>query len=232
MKLEKHRIYCETDGQYEYTWLEQGQTLTTCPVNTTHTVTLSSDTVIETQEDQAQKDSDGALLSRQKIAKSGHHYQGMFAVLGVGSGNIESDKKDGTTVGFWSCTRYDASDVVTTNQADAVKSVFEFQASHDIAILGLKLWQSSAPTTSTKIWVQAAPHIPLASGGQVSFLEGGCDLKYMGSGLVLDVDGRAPKDILHDPTYLSHKFELTVKHDVNSGHDVQLEVEYFKPPGV
>ena len=38
MKLEKHRIYCETDAQHEYAWLEEGVALTTCPVDTGHTI--------------------------------------------------------------------------------------------------------------------------------------------------------------------------------------------------
>lgn len=180
-----------------------------------------------------QKDADGAYLSRTKLAKSGHHYQGMFGELRIGHSDIYSKKKDNSTnINFWSVTRYDAQGAVTTNNADAVKTVYNFEAGYDIGVVGIKVWQASPPGSDIRFWVEGAPHIPLASGGEVKFVEGGGNLKLMGSGLVLDLDGRVPKEIAFDNVNYSHRFELTAHHPVSTDHSILTKVEYFKPPGV
>lgn len=66
MKLEKHRVYCETDSQYEYIWLEEGLTQAVCPVDPAHTITSGSDTVIDALEEASvtlneTKNSDGIV---------------------------------------------------------------------------------------------------------------------------------------------------------------------------
>lgn len=43
--LYKYRLYCTTDGTYEYIWGEEPPT--TCPTNTAHTIDLSSITIVD-----------------------------------------------------------------------------------------------------------------------------------------------------------------------------------------
>lgn len=230
----KYRVWCSTENKWEYIWLEDTQSApTSCPTNVAHTIDSNKTTIVSSSNVDPQTDSDNAIMSRQKIAKSGHHYQGMFAELKIGHADIYSKKKDNSTgVGFWTVTRYDSNNAVTSDNSQAVKTVYLFQATHDVSIIGIKMWQSAAPTSDIRFWVEGAPHIPLANGGEVKFIEGGGNFKLMGSGLILDLDGRVPKDVLYDATYYSHRFELTVVHPVSTDHTILTQVEYYKPPGV
>lgn len=45
--LHKYRLYCVTDGKYEYTWGEDTEP-TVCPTNTTHTIDATQTTIVDT----------------------------------------------------------------------------------------------------------------------------------------------------------------------------------------
>jgi hypothetical protein len=47
-ELYKHKIYCETDGQWEYVWLETDTLLTACPVDGAHTIRAGSAAIHQT----------------------------------------------------------------------------------------------------------------------------------------------------------------------------------------
>lgn len=179
-----------------------------------------------------QKDSDGAFMSRQKIAKTGHHYQALFAKLRIGHSDINCIDKDASSIGFWTVSRYDDQDEVTTDNAQAVKTVYEFEATHDIAIIGAKLYQKVVPGAEILLFVEAAPQFTPAQGGQVKFMRGGMDLDFMGVGNILSIDGKAPKDIPYDSVNHSGIFEFTFHHSVSTDHWVMPVVEYFMPPGI
>lgn len=179
-----------------------------------------------------QKDTDGALLSRTKIAPSGWHYQSLFMKLTTSSGVIYSKDKAIADLGHVTVTRYDDQDAVTTTDANVVKTVFDFEPTFDQNILGAKVWQKTEPTTPLYLYVEGAPHIPKASGGQVEFCEGGMDLSYMGTGQVIHLDGKVPKRINYDATFHSGKLEFTLIHDVGLEHTIMAMMRMYKPSGV
>lgn len=233
MKLFKYRVWCSTDSKWEYIWLEDTATApTTCPANPAHTIDSAKTSSVDTAESDPQADADGALMSRQKIAKSGHHYQAFVAKLKIGHSTINCKDKDGTAIGFWTVKRYDDQDTLTTNNADAVKTVYEFEPTHDISIVGAKMYQKAAPGAEILMFVEAAPQFTPAQGGQVKFTRGGMDLDYMGTGLILHLDGKAPKDIPYDSVNHSGKFEFTFLHAVSTDHTVMPVIEFFMPPGI
>lgn len=43
----QYRVYCETDGQYEYVWTSDDTPVTTCPVDGGHTVRAGSECVVD-----------------------------------------------------------------------------------------------------------------------------------------------------------------------------------------
>lgn len=47
MIINKWKIYCETDSKWEFWHLPEGEVPTTCPVNTSHTVTVDSESIAE-----------------------------------------------------------------------------------------------------------------------------------------------------------------------------------------
>jgi len=57
--LSKYRVWCEDESAYFETWLETDPT--TCPNNNTHTITTSKTSIIESREDEPQKDPSGKL---------------------------------------------------------------------------------------------------------------------------------------------------------------------------
>lgn len=50
MNLEKYRIWCSTDSQWEYIWKEEGEAApTACPTNTAHTIDSNLTAIIDRQ---------------------------------------------------------------------------------------------------------------------------------------------------------------------------------------
>lgn len=67
--LNKWRIYCETDAIYEYIWVsDDDPNPTTCPTNTSHTITSSLTRIVETREP-------SVVTISQESTKTGSHYE-------------------------------------------------------------------------------------------------------------------------------------------------------------
>ncbi len=67
--LYKYRVYCEDDSKYEFIWLsENDPTPTTCPTNTSHTITTSLTTIIET------RDHSEVTIKEEDIKSGGHYF--------------------------------------------------------------------------------------------------------------------------------------------------------------
>jgi len=86
--LSKYRVWCEDESAYFETWLETDPT--TCPNNNTHTITTSKTSIIESREDEPQKDPSGKL----RVQSSSRQIGTMTYFTGVGD-----DATDITKVG-------------------------------------------------------------------------------------------------------------------------------------
>lgn len=69
MNVDKWRVYCETDSKYEYAWRDENQGQpTTCPVDTAHTITSGSQTIVDSKRDVE-------VIIKEEDVKTGGHYQ-------------------------------------------------------------------------------------------------------------------------------------------------------------
>lgn len=178
------------------------------------------------------KDTDGAPLARNKITRSGWHFQGQSIELTTSLLNgIYNKNVSETDLGFASVKCYDSGDTELTTQASidssGVKTVLTWEPTHDIEMIGGDFYQSTQPTTDTRIWVTAIPDLP-APNGTIPFLQGGHNLRHMGTGLVFRIDGRTPKLLPYDAVYHTSKFEICLRHTAGHQHTIMFTPELFK----
>jgi hypothetical protein len=142
-------------------------------------------------------------------------------------------KDDNTTACTWLTGGFFESDTTTVpaDQADAdsncVLSTITFSATQNVEIIGASLYQHTAPTSSVFLYGTAAPLIPENLGGYKRMCHGGLDLKYCGTGLIYDMDGKAPKEFIYDPIYYSHQLRIRLFHDAGYKHDLQIRLLYY-----
>jgi hypothetical protein len=177
-----------------------------------------------------QQDSNGRILVRPIAAASG--WKAQFQALRISTSTtdgVHNKDKAGNDLGFCTYTMYDASNQVTTDTTQCVKTVITWEPTHDMEIIGGRMFQRTAPTTNMWLYVTAAAHIPVQYGGSVAFAEGGINLYDVGDGGEADFDGRASKYVAYDTTYHSGRFEILLKHDAGVQHIFSILFELFKP---
>jgi hypothetical protein len=175
-------------------------------------------------------DSSGRLLVRQVAAAAGWKAQFNTVRISTSTTNgFHNKDKAGNDLGFCTYTMYDASNQVTTNTADCVKTVVTWEPTHDIEVIGGRVFQKSAPTTDMWLYVTVAAHIPANYGGSVVFAEGGVNLSDIGVESQTNFDGRVSKYVAYDSTNHTGRFEILVKHDAGIQHNFNVLFEFFKP---
>ncbi len=177
-------------------------------------------------------DADGVPLSRTKITRTGWHFQGQSVEITTSTLNGFYNKDvNENDLGYVTVKGYDVSNTELTTQGDldtnCVKSVITWEMSQDIEIIGGEFYQSSPPLTDTRIWVTAIPDLPTPNGS-VPFLQGGHNLKLMGTGRIFSIDGRTPKHLPYDATYHTNKFEVTIRHAAGARHTLMFIPELFR----
>jgi len=180
-------------------------------------------------------DSNGIPLQRTKITRTGWHYQAHSIELTTSKlASVYNSNIAGTDLGYTSMKFYNSSNVELTAgtqtelDTDCVKTVVSWEPSHDVEVLGGVIFQSTAPTSDTRLWVMAVPDIPAFMGGSVPFLDGGINLRYMGTGQVFDIDGRTPKLMPHNANNHTNKFHLTLTHPAGSQHSIMFVAKVFR----
>jgi hypothetical protein len=177
-------------------------------------------------------DSDGTVLGRVKITTTGWQYR----LHGVETKTSQLDsvvekKDDGTDFGFTTIKCYDADDVELTTQGgcdtSAVKTVIDWEPTHDYEILGGLFKQLTVPTTDLRMWVIGVPDVSAEYGGSKIFMSN-VNLKYVGLEEGTRVDGRTPKYLTYNATYHTNKIRIVVKHTAGYKHDLHFILEIFK----
>jgi hypothetical protein len=190
-------------------------------------------------EDNTPKDSDGSPLQRVKVTTTGWHYQlhGVeFETSKIDS--VYSKKVDGTNYGFSTMKFYkDASGVETEitgedlNQAyldaNCIKTVMDWEATHDLEIIGGFLKQLSTPSDDVRLWVVGVPDVSEAYGGSKPFVVN-VNLKYIGLEEGVRVDGRAPKYMTYSATYHTNKIRMMFRHAAGTKRKLSMIFELFK----
>lgn len=179
-----------------------------------------------------QRDSDGSLMSRSKITRTGWHYHMHSLGFEVGVKDSIHDKKiDYTDYGYTTIKFYDAAMVEKTTQgtitSDAVWSIIDFEPTHDYEVAGGMVRQRAIPATSIYLWVQAVPDIPEAYGGSKVFVSN-VDLSFLPANGGIDANGRTPKLMVYDVTYHTNKIRIKLRHDTGVTHKLNFLFEMFK----
>lgn len=233
MKLHKYKIFCQTDNKWEKIIKNENESApTACPVNTNHVVAVGSEVIEEIIDTESRKDSEGAVLSRKKITYTGWSYQLHGIEFTTSSLNpIYSKDIDGNDTGYSTIKLYDSSDLEITdplNEGNAVKTVVDFEPTHDYEMMGGMFKIKSALTQDVRLWVIGVPDIPAASGGSKIFISN-INLRYVGLEEGINVDGRVPKLLTYSATNHTNKLRLILKHPAGYQADMHIIFEFFKP---
>lgn len=179
------------------------------------------------------KDTDGAILSRTKITEAGWHFQAhAFEFTTSHLTSVYSKDLAENDLNFVTIKCYNSSDVELTTQAscdtDCVRTVIEWEPTHDFEVLGGHVFQETAPTNDTRLWIRAVPDVPKALGGSVDFIQGGVNLKLLGNQGEIDLDGRTAKRMAYDSTYHTNKFQIVVTHSAGDKCPLMFVAYIFK----
>lgn len=187
-------------------------------------------TAINKLKGNAPTDENGRILIRQVAAAAGWKAQFQSIRISTATSNgVHNKNKAGADLGFCTYTMYDAENAVTTDPTIATKTIVTWEPTHNMEIVGGRLFQKTSPTTDVWLYVTAAAHIPAQYGGSIAFAEGGINLTDVSDGGKVDFDGRVSKFIAYDPTYHSGRFEILLKHDAGVQHTFSIVFDLFKP---
>ena len=186
-------------------------------------------TLYASQMNISMSDSDGIPLAREKITRKGWHAQPHFIELQTSnSASIVNSEDDGTDLGFTSVTLYDNTDTVTVDQALAVKTVLDWEPTHDYHLLGGTITQYDKPTQDVRVWVSAWPEAGLFGSSPTQFVQGGANLHLApAEGIV--IDGKTPKLLPYTPGVHTNKLRFTFTHPQAYTHKVLIQLKIFKP---
>jgi hypothetical protein len=178
-----------------------------------------------------QRDPDGRLYSRPTAAKAGwvyFLYPIEFATSKLNS--VYCKKADDTSRTGITYKIYDASGTEITdsqNEGNAVKTIVDFEPTHDYEIVGGQLQQHTRPTTNIRLWVVGVPDIAENYGGSKEMV-GGVNLKFIDPTDKVHADGRVSKYMSYNATYHTNKLRLILKHDAGIQHEVMMILEIYR----
>ena len=181
------------------------------------------------------KDAEQAPLMRTKVTFSGWQ----FRVHGIEfktckPGSIVEEDENGTPFNFSTIKFYNAEGTELTEEAaiqnaetGAVKTVLDWEPTHDIELIGGRGKQLVKPSAPVRVFVKAVPHVPAPQGSKL-FLS--CiNLQYLGVDSAVVSDGRVPKLLTYNAIYHTNLLRFTIKHPPGLQHDLAFWMEFFKP---
>jgi hypothetical protein len=163
----------------------------------------------------AQLDTDGAILSRVKVAPTGWNFNYRMVELQLSTvGGIVNNDQNGNPVGDATITIYDVNGAVITDpalQGNAVKTVVDLEPPYNICVAGGTLRMDSMPSSDVILNVIAVPDVPVNMGGSKNFVQN-VNLSYIDGQTGLDANGRAAKMLNYSPVYHTNKFRFQFNH--------------------
>lgn len=186
------------------------------------------------------RDSSGRYLTRIATTIEGWHYQPHaieFTTAKYGGFyNKKIDSSDfftETDLGFVTMKIYDSNNSEITssqNEGNAVKTVIDWMPLHDYEVIGALYYQQNEPTQDIRLWVFGVPDVPAAYGGSIPFVQGGINLKHVGTGHGFSSDGRSSKYMTYNATTKTNKFRIILKHPTGVQHTGMIAWEIYKAP--
>ncbi len=178
-------------------------------------------------------DSNGIMLARTKITKTGWHFQlhGIeFSTSKLNS--LFNEDSDGNDLGFTSIKFYNSAntELVAGTQVEldnnCVKTVVDWEMDNDIEIIGGTLEQVTPPNSDVRVWIIAIPDLTIAQGGSIPFVQGGLNLKYIST--KVDIDGKTPKLLPYNSVSHTNKFRMIIKHGSGVQCPINLLFKLFR----
>ncbi len=179
----------------------------------------------------SQIDSDGAVMSRTKVAPSGWSFQlhGIEMETSVVDSVINCDYL-GVPIGDSIVTLYNADNAVITSQLVAdltcVRTVMDFEPPYDYYVVGGAIKLTAPASQDIRVYVVGAPDIPALYGGSKLFIQH-VNLKFtQGDGI--HADGRAAKFVGYSATLHTNKLRFIFTHAAGYKLKLALFLEFFK----
>jgi len=183
----------------------------------------------------ANRDTDGALITRNKAAKKGWTFCALpieFQTARL-SDSVFSQDSQGNNRSIFTLKAYDNSNnEVTTpgleniNYASIVKTVIDFEPPYDYEIVGGEIRTLSNIDADMRLWLVAVPDTPAPVGSKE--MGGGINLRYLAPGNVWSVDGRVTKYATYDPVYHTNKIRIIIKYPEGTNENLQIVIQLYK----
>jgi len=180
-------------------------------------------------------DSDGSMIVRQKIAKTGKTYHQIYFsfVTSVGSSLFQNDYLGNSMdVATLKLFKDDGAGglVETVIDSEAVMTQVDFVPKFDYEIIGGQVRIDQKPTQNVVVYVVAVPDIPYNMGGSKPMVCG-ANFKFFGSNDPIIADGKAVKNMQFVTTGLpdgtTNKIRFNIKHHRGVTHDILAMMEVF-----
>lgn len=184
----------------------------------------------------SQIDTDGAQVVRIKAAKRGWSFWSVPVEITTSTllGSLFCQDSSATNIPWISCKIYDGNNAeITTagllnaNLNQCVKTVIDLEPTFNFEIIGGSLRINSNPSQDVRLWLVAAPDIPVNMGGSKEFASG-INLKFLAADNSWEVDGRVTKAVTYDPTYHSGKIRIILKHPAGLQVNMMFVVELYR----
>jgi len=179
----------------------------------------------------SQFDSDGASMSRMKVAPSGWNFQLRGIEFQTSTlGSIVNRDADNANLSDAVLKLYDAqgTEIVDPTLAlTAVKTVVDIEPPYDIYIAGGKLKFITVPVSDVRIAVIGAPDVPAVAGGSKHFVQN-ANLKFIPVTEGVNADGRAAKWLQYSATYHTNKIRFAIYHDAAVVMPIAVFLEVYK----
>lgn len=179
----------------------------------------------------AQLDTDGATLSRVKVAPTGWNFNyrmieiQLATVDGISNLDVNGlDVKDATI------KIYDGNNVLITDpalQGTAVKTVVDLEPPYNVCVAGGCLRMDTHPVSDVILNVVAVPDIPAIYGGSKVFIQN-VNLSYIDGSIGLNADGRAAKQLNYNPVLHTNRFRFQFTHEAGYQFWCAILMEIYK----
>lgn len=178
-----------------------------------------------------QVDSDGAVMSRDKVAPAGWAYQmRMVDIVTATVGSLVNITVAGIDVGDATLSFYDASGTLVTSGASngtIVKTQLDVEPPYDYYIISGQVRMATQPTSDVRIYAVGAPDVPASLGGSKQFVNG-VNMKFMSTSQGVIADGRAAKWLQYNATYHTNKMRFIAIHPAGFQFPLGFVLEYYK----
>lgn len=179
-----------------------------------------------------QIDSDGASMSRVKVAPSGWNFQFRGVEFATSTLNsVVNRDADNSDLADASLKLYKADGTLITEQsvadAECVKTIIDIEPPYDIYIAGGKLKFITQPTEDVRIAVVGVPDVPAQLGGSKHFVQN-INLKFLPAADGVNADGRAAKWLQYSATYHTNKIRFLLYHPAGHKMPISTFLELYR----